>query len=209
MRNLDIRVSTGAFYSRFVHYAHTSEAFDRECLFTDEKNRTLWISQPDLLPKLLPGTILNDLIKQGQSVKRSYFDELRWTILRKLRCPPADPAYPISPKSVEFEIDDIRERPFSELDRFVRGPGGRSYAGSYRRAATKLFLAQRYALGFTVVIDLLDFCLRALSCWLGARMLASHVQIDEQLHGSSVYRTLTTATALGLCHTYGLLKGYR
>ncbi|KAJ4350067.1 uncharacterized protein N0V89_008688 [Didymosphaeria variabile] len=213
VKNLDIRVSTGAFYSRFVHYAHTSEAFDRECLFTDEKNRTLWISQPGLLPELLRKTPLKDLKQQEQLVKRSYIDELRWTVLRKLRCPPADPAYPISPKSAEFEIDDIREHAFSELDRFVRGPAGKSYAGPYRRAATKLFLAQRCALGFTEVIDLLDFCLRAIFCWLGASMLCSYVQAGDQHYASSVYDGVynlwTTATTLGSCHVYGFAKGYR
>ncbi|KAL1610074.1 hypothetical protein SLS60_001739 [Paraconiothyrium brasiliense] len=214
VKDMDICVSTGAFYSRLVHYAHTSEAFDRECLFTDEKNRTLWISQPDLLPELLRKTIPKDLKEQEQLVKRSYIDELRWTVLSKLRCPPADPAYPISPKSAEFKVDDIREHTFSELDRFVRGPAGKSYAGPYRRAVTKLFLAQRYALGFTEVIDLLDFCLRAMFCWLGAIMLCSYVQAGEQHYASSVYGGVynswwTTATALSLCHMYGLAKGYK
>lgn len=214
-KDLDLRISTGAFYSRFVHYAHTSEAFDRECLFTDERNRTLWISQPGLLPGLLPSrTTLKDLQEQEQLMKRSSLDELRWTFLRKLRCPPADPAYPISPKSTEFEVDDIRDHTFSELDRFVRGPMGRSYAGSYRREVTKLFLAQRYALGFTEVIDLLDFCLRVSFCWLGAKMLVTYIQDQEQLNdpgGHGVYSISwwATAAALGLCHTYGMLKGYR
>ncbi|KAF2439542.1 DUF1365-domain-containing protein [Karstenula rhodostoma CBS 690.94] len=215
VKYLDIRVLTGAFYSRFVHYSHTSEAFDRECLFTDEKNRTLWISQPDLLPELLPRRRLEDLKEQEQLIDGGYLGELRWTLLRKLRCPPADPAYPISPKSAQFDIDDIREHSFSELDRFVRGPARRHYAGRYRRAVTKLFLAQRYALGFTGVIDLLDLCLRAISCWLGARMLVSYIQAGGQHHSSSlygihgVYTWWITAAALGLCHMYGLLKGYR
>lgn len=215
VKQLEIHVQTGAFYSRFVHYSHTSEAFDRESLFTDEKNRTLWISQPDLLPELLHKRTLADLEEQEGFVERSYLTELRWTLLRKLRCPPADPAYPITPKSAEFNMDDIREHSFSEVDRFVRGPAGMHYAGQYRRAATKLFLAQRYALGFTEVIDLLDFCLRAILCWLGASMLVSCLQASGQHHGSSVYTVrgiqdwLTQAVALGSCHVYGLAKGYR
>ncbi|KAF9728806.1 hypothetical protein PMIN06_005993 [Paraphaeosphaeria minitans] len=214
VKSLDIRVLTGAFYSRFVHYSHTSEAFDRECLFTDEKNRTLWISQPGLLPELLPKR-LEDLKEQEGFVERSFLDELRWTLLRKLRCPPADPAYPISPRSAQFDLDDIREHNFSELDRYVRGTPGMHYAGHYRRTVTKLFLAQRYALGFTEVIDLLDFCLRAMLCWFGASMLVPYTQAGGQHRGSSlhdsydVYNWWTTATALGLCHIYGLSKGYR
>jgi hypothetical protein len=215
LKYLDMRVLAGAFYSRFVHYAHTSEAFDRECLFTDEKNRTLWISQPDLLPELLPKSMMKDLKEREGFVERGYLDELRWTLLRKLRCPPADPAYPISPKSAAFEIDDIRVHEFSELDRFVRGHVGMFYVGSYRRVVTKLFLAQRYALGFTEVIDLLDFCLRAIFSWFGASALMSYMQVRGQHHDSSVYdfygiyNWCTTATVLGLCHMYGLSKGYR
>ncbi|OAG11695.1 uncharacterized protein CC84DRAFT_1107391 [Paraphaeosphaeria sporulosa] len=215
VKSLDIRVLTGAFYSRFVHYSHTSEAFDRECLFTDEKNRTLWISQPELLQELLPKKLLEDPKEQQGFVERAYLSELRWTLLRKLRCPPADPAYPISPKSAQFDLDDIREHTFSELDRFVRGSTGLHYAGHYRRAVTKLFLAQRYALGFTEVIDVLDLCSRTMLCWLGARMLVSYNQAGGNHHSSSlydmygVYNWWTTGTALGLCHIYGLSKGYR
>jgi hypothetical protein len=215
LKSLNIRVMAGTFYSRFVHYAHTSEAFDRECLFTDEKNRTLWISQPDLLPELLSKSMVKSLKEREELVERGYFDELRWTLLRKLRCPPADPAYPISPKSAAVEVDDIRAHPFSELDRFVRGHAGMFYVGSYRREVTKLFLAQRYALGFTEVIDLLDICLRAMFCWFGASALMSYIQVGGQHHDSSmydfhgIYNWGTTATALGLCHMYGLSKGYR
>ncbi|KAE9993937.1 hypothetical protein EG327_002271 [Venturia inaequalis] len=53
MRSLEIRILSPAFFSRFVHYAHTSEAFDREGMFTDEKNRTILVSNPELLTLLL------------------------------------------------------------------------------------------------------------------------------------------------------------
>ena len=194
-----------------MHYAHTWEALDRECLITDEKNRTLWISQPALLPLLLPDSTLDQLKQDEQLWPRNSIDELRWTILKKLRCPPAESAYPISPKAVEFEIDDIREHSFSELDRFVRSPsGGLRYAGSYRRAVTKIFLAQRYALGFVEIIDLFDLSLRVTLCWLGTNMMNSFSQAQGHSHNITFSYSLCLKSILfGLCHIYGLLKGYK
>ena len=52
-RTLTIKVISPAFYSRFVHYSHAQEAFDREALATDEKNRTVLVEPPHLLPILL------------------------------------------------------------------------------------------------------------------------------------------------------------
>ena len=49
-RTITIQILSPAFYSRFVHYAHAKEAFDREYLATEEKNRTLVIKNPSLLP---------------------------------------------------------------------------------------------------------------------------------------------------------------
>lgn len=210
VKNLELRVSSGAFYSRFVHYVHTREALDRECLFTDEKNRTLWISQPTLLPLLLPETMVAKLKTDEHVSKRSYLEELRWTFLQKLRCPPPEPAYPISPKSLEFDLDDIREHSFSEMDRFVRAPTGVLYAGYYRRTVTKLFLAQRYALGFTEMIDFMDLCLRLAVNWFGAWMVVRHAQGSRDSHDTTAYLTwLTVSASLCLCHVYGLSKGYK
>lgn len=209
VKHLDFRVLTGVFYSRIVHYAHTWEALDRESLFTDEKNRTFWISQPALLPLLLPDSTLQQLKADEALQERGYLDELRWALLRKLRCPPAEPAYPISPESVSSEADDIREHSFSELDRFVRAPPGRPFSGTYRRTVTKLFLAQRYALGFSEIIDLFDLCLRLAFCWLGARLLEQAAHKYNRLHGAPTLSLLSQSILVGLCHVYGLSKGYR
>lgn len=222
---LEIRVTTPVFYSRFVHYAHTSEAFDRECLFTDEKNRTLWISQPEVLPKLLPRSRSVHVKDGSLPVKRSYLDELRWNLLRKLRCPPPEPAYSVTPKSAEFDIGDIRMLPFSDLDNFVRSRAGSAYAGAYRRLATKIFLAQRFALGLVEIIDFLDFILRLMLCWIGSRKLLLWAQEVEDRSGGDFRMGLQqgklpftslewwwmsgTIVYLSACHMYGLLKGYK
>ncbi|KAF2683104.1 DUF1365-domain-containing protein [Lentithecium fluviatile CBS 122367] len=218
VNNLDIRITTPAFYSRFVHYAHTSEAFDRECLFTDGKNRTLWISQPELLPLLLPKSGSGDTHTNtsNEKAERGHLDELRWTILRKLRCPPAEPAYVVTPKSDTFDIGDIRTMQYSELDHFMRGPGGRAFARDYRRMVTNIFLAQRFALGFMEVIDLLDFGVRAVLCWVGAKKVSlwegsfEHTGKKSQWRGNGAVEWCWMsgmAVYISSCHLYGLLKG--
>ncbi|KAF2110830.1 hypothetical protein BDV96DRAFT_500493 [Lophiotrema nucula] len=228
-KRLEIRVLTPAFYSRFVHYRHTSEAFDRESLFTDEKNRTLWISNPELLPKLLPKpgvTISGDEKWPG---KRSFLDEVRWSWLRKLRCEPASPAYPISPKlPPEVEVNDIRSVRFSDLDTYVRERCGSVSAADYRRIVTKIFLS-RYTFRFAEVVSAVDLLLRYVMSYLGTEMLsewarqATHYGVGRYLErpapGTCVAHLRGASTewyylvGLGFwmfaCHFYGMLKGYR
>ncbi|KAE8844435.1 hypothetical protein PTNB85_02700 [Pyrenophora teres f. teres] len=233
MKNIEIRVLTPGFYSRLVHYTYTSEAVDRECIFTDERNRTLWICRPQLLPLLLSQRSSIQINKNDvRAVKRSYLDELRWSLLKKLRCAPADPAYSVTPKIANATVNDIRHRSYSELDKFVRSFEGRSYAGEYRRTATKLFLAQRFCFGFSEVVGLVDFILRVSLCFLAALQLRNWSELGERTGLGNCLKLLLTernlsaclgalessnwnwwwmaksAASMYACHAYGLLKGY-
>lgn len=161
-RTLTIKVLSPAFYSRFVHYSYAQEAFDREALATDEKNRTVIVEPPHLLPILL------DAIKQAISTPQpspstttNPLTSLRWALLRHLRCPPAAPAYPSTIPDPSTTTTDIRTFPRSELDAFARHSASRE-SEAYRRTCTKLFLAQRFTLGFPVLVTVLDVLFRAL-----------------------------------------------
>ncbi|KAL5121578.1 hypothetical protein ACEQ8H_000650 [Pleosporales sp. CAS-2024a] len=229
---LEIRVLTPAFYSRFIHYAHTSEAFDRECIFTDEKNRTVWVSRPELIPQLLNSTI--PIEEFSPRLPRSQLGELRWAILRRLRCAPATPAYPVSvPTQTEFTAtEDIRSLPFSDLDRYMRIVFNRHKAERYRRIVTSYFLAERFAFGFTELVGLMDLVVRVLLCWLGAYHLtalsaqdpetgifgcSTSMLKDETVYGcfqgvkaayGEWWWLIGTMVATSACHGYGLIKGY-
>jgi hypothetical protein len=231
--DLELRVLTPAFYSRFVHYAHSSEAFDRECIFTEDKNRTLWISRPQLLPLLLDKPDLLEIDGRVQ-VTRDTLDELRWTFMKKLRCAPYPPAYAVStPSLAELMVQDVRSLPFSELDQCVRSLRGRARAGEYRRSVTKLFLAQRFGFGYGQVVGLLDLIARVLLSCLGVMQLTVwRVRIEQAGTGgcttkmlrdgnlalcfSNVRETcggewqwlLVTMMSMSACNIYGLLKGY-
>ena len=209
VKEIEIRVLTPAFYSRFVHYAYTSEAFDRECIFTDEKNRTCWVSRPELLAQLLSQSRSEPSrsIVQGS---RGFLHGLKWSLLKRLRCAPAEPAYNATPKCSEFRLEDIRATRFSELDDFVVNQQGYTYAGEYRRVVTKLFLAQRFCLSFPQVISLVDWVLRALLCYQAARqLLGSSVFTRSALLEQEWWPLSRGLAALTASHAYGLLKGYR
>jgi hypothetical protein len=199
VKELEIRVLTPAFYSRFVHYAYTSEALDRECIFTDEKNRTCWVSRPELLAQLLMQAAP---IASQSNVRRGHLNEAKWWLLRKLRCAPAEPAYNATPKSSAFCLEDIRAAKHSEIEAFVRSQRP-EYAGEFRRIVTKLFLAQRFCFGFFQVITLLDWVIKTILCYSAAVQMSSPDVFVQDWWPLS--RTITAATA---CHAYALLKGY-
>lgn len=208
VKEIEIRVLTPSFYSRFVHYAYTSEAFDRECIFTDEKNRTCWISRPELLGQLL-SQAKSESSKDTLSRSRGYLNSLRWSLLKKLRCAPAAPAYNATPKCSEFRIDDIRAARFSELDAFVRNQQEYTYAGEYRRIVTKLYLAQRCCWGFPQVISLIDWVLRVLLCYQAAMQFSGSAPFTKSaLPDQDWWSLLGGIAAHAACHAYGLLKGY-
>jgi hypothetical protein len=229
-RELEIRVLTPAFYSRFMHYAYTSEAFDRECIFTDEKNRTLWISRPQLLPLLINKPSHSD---SRLATETSYLSELRWRLLRTLRCAPASSSYESStPSNAETRTQDVRSLPYSEFDQYARTLSDRVWAGKYRRTATKLFLAQRFSLGFPEVIGILDLLFKILLCCIGAFQMATWRTMSQKAsfdqastkivaNGTSSMPSkdvreaygewwwlIGSAVSVSACHVYGMLKGY-
>ena len=232
-RTLTVKILSPAFYSRFVHYSHAKEAFDREALATDEKNRTLLIEPPHLLPILLDAmkqaTTNNDPSTTPNSsstpplpsriLPNNPLTSLRWTLLRKLRCPPAAPAYPPA-ADPSMNITDIRTHPLSELDLFTRNNTISTNTNTvalnsshYRRTLTKLFLAQRFTLGLPVLITALDLLLRG-SVLLAAIIYSGQSDAFDVLRprahdrgGEDVFAVgILLALANGV-HLWSLVKG--
>ncbi|KAF2087683.1 hypothetical protein K490DRAFT_73610 [Saccharata proteae CBS 121410] len=168
---LSIKIMGPAFYSRFVHYSHTWEAFNNECLCTDPKNATISFSNPSLL-NLLPfdHDRKDRTLKYQDNTHPSSYPtprRWRWTILKKLRCHPAAPSYltksatdrGVDSNAAASAVEDIRSKPFAPLDGFVQR-NCQDEEWLYRRCAAQLFLAQRLAGGFTELIALVDIGLR-------------------------------------------------
>jgi hypothetical protein len=199
---LEVKVLTPAFFSRFVHYAHTSEAFDRECIFTDEKNRTIWISKPALLPKLFSagaGASQQPPVQYGNMSRK-------WKLVQRLRCAPAMPSYP--DPSQMGEPQDIRAMSLSPLDTFVQRQCDN--AGLYRGLCIRLFLAQRFAFGYPEILDAVDLILRANLIWFGVSAIVLTL-LPTGLEESGSLRNTWSASLSGLArqslvHLWASLK---
>ncbi|KAG8625281.1 hypothetical protein KVT40_007032 [Elsinoe batatas] len=158
VRSLVINVTGPAFYSRMVHYPHLTEAFNREGFCTDEKNRTVLLSKPDVLDMLLAEDSKRPGIKRFNRVEK-----WQWNVLKYTRCPPFAVSYEEkqTAKSVPgMSIEDIGPPRLSQLDHFVMQRITADEAAEYRTLVTKTFLAQRYALGITPLVSLADYILR-------------------------------------------------
>lgn len=211
-RTLTLKVLSPAFYSRFVHYAHAKEAFDRESLTSRDENRTLQIEDATLLPALLEAMARRD---HHELRKQSLLSQVRWSWLRRLRCPPVAASYKNDEKSDYcYNASDIRAFGFSELDSFVK-----QYATNketYRRIASELFLAQRSAFGIPELISFYDACLIVMlwtvaiySCrWSTALDPLRIAEVGPRTYGSGdVWAMGVTIVLANAAHMWSFLKG--
>lgn len=210
---LTLKILSPAFYSRFVHYAHAKEALDRECLFTDEKNRTLTIDGTQALPDLFHAMAHTSRIATTTPNDMSAVERLRWTfLLRRLRCPPAVASYPERPRRAseqqqqQYKVHDIRSFHFSEMDHYVQHTHHRE---TYRRILVRLFLAERFAMGIPLLISLGDGILRVLllliTMWYCDTAPVWDVLRARPLHRSDVWTSSVVMLLANSVHIWSLL----
>ncbi|KAF2456852.1 hypothetical protein BDY21DRAFT_322257 [Lineolata rhizophorae] len=155
---LRIRIVTPAFYSRCVHYPSLSSAFEKESHPTVPNNRTVWISDLELLAKLLEN---EQNIARGYRHAHSVIERMRWSIFSALRCSVPAPSYPEAEATpAKQQAKGPSRREFSTLDLYVQGQCPNAEA--YRLAVAELFLAERYAFGFQGILTVFDLGCRAL-----------------------------------------------
>lgn len=156
-QELVIKVLTPAFYSRFVGYAHDLEAFF--CELRDSS--TIWISKPELLPKLALKKPLPILQASG------FMDFVTFRAIQVLRRRPERIERPLTSSQVTDDnkglasSGDIRGFRISTMDAFVLSSGDTRLKDSYGKAVLKLFLADRMTFGIIALFDSLVFTLRA------------------------------------------------
>jgi DUF1365 family protein len=181
-KELTLRVMTPAFYTRFAHYAHTTEAFDRESLHATPQNQTLVIEHAEHLPILLGSSA------PSFGPGNSGLDKLRWNLLQRLRSPPPASAYPDTHTELHdlASVSDIRRLPLSPLDKFILSDfiNDEKYATMasmqlskhdsttfppsssiqlrdvYRSTVMKIFIADTYLFGFDGLIGVGDLMVR-------------------------------------------------
>jgi Protein of unknown function (DUF1365) len=156
---LEFKVLTPAFYARFVHYAHDFEAMF--CEFTD--NSTIWISKPDLLPKLVFKKPLPPL-KAGTIQDFVYFKAIQ-----KLRRRPERIVQALTSSATPTPPErgvDIRELRISSMDGFVLSQKDSKLRRTYMSDVLRLFMSERLSLGSGTLLGLEHLVLRTGMAWV-------------------------------------------
>ncbi|EME83343.1 uncharacterized protein MYCFIDRAFT_153940 [Pseudocercospora fijiensis CIRAD86] len=208
---MTLKVLSPAFYSRFIHYAHAAEAFDRECLGTDDKNRTIVIDGAQGLPTLLDCMKHTDRHKAKSTRRKGVLHDLRWNILRRLRCPPAVASYPTdeSRLDVEYSTHDSRSFKFSECDRFIQT--AHKDSSLYWKTVVKLFIAERITFGIPLLVAVFDWTVR-ITMILSAMIYCDNFPVWDILRARPFHKSdiPTSSIALVLAnsvHIWSSLKG--
>ncbi|KAH8670938.1 hypothetical protein BX600DRAFT_495739 [Xylariales sp. PMI_506] len=158
---MELKVLTPVFYSRFVYYAHDFEAMFSEL----QDNCTICVSRPDLLPKLV-------LKKPAPALHTSsYLEFSKFKLIQKLRKRPQRIERPLTSSQSPtgppgtYTKTDIRDFRLSSMDGYVLAEEDAETKTSYSSTVLKLFLADKLALGSVEVLWLEHFILRAILAW--------------------------------------------
>jgi hypothetical protein len=174
VEELEFKVVTPAFYPRFVHYAHDLEAIF--CELTD--NCTIWVSRPDLLPKLFLKKPLPPL-KTTNVMDFVYFKTVQRLRRRpeRIERPLTSAATPTTAQQQQSRAraQDIREFRISSMDGFVLAHGNGQLRREYRSVVSRIFLAERLSLGSLSLLAVEHFMLRACVAWILSFSLGSWI----------------------------------
>ncbi|KAK6951433.1 hypothetical protein Daesc_007968 [Daldinia eschscholtzii] len=146
--NLEFKVLTPAFYSRFVYYAHDFEAIFCEL----SESNTIWVSNPKLLPRLF-------VKKQPPAPFQtaSYLDYGCFMAIKELRRRPERIERPLTSSQAGPTTQpqkDIRGFRLSSMDGYVLSQEDDKSRRIYRNSVLALFLADRIALGSVDILQL-------------------------------------------------------
>ena len=204
---LQVHVTSPSFYTRFMHYSHALEAFEREGFAADVLDRTVVISNAHNLPKLFPR-----LSKGEQETPNfadlSFLDRVRWDLLANLRRPPPNQTRRLEDSAQGAQDpEDIRALPLSPVDRFMICETTGSVI--YRRTLTQQFLATRFALGSSILVDLTDLILRAVAIYLGLWLFLDYVvpTAETRINNTRIIKLLLGGLQMQAVHAWSFTKG--
>lgn len=161
VEEMEFKILTPAFYTRFVFYAH-----DLEALFSElQESCTIWVSRPDLLPKLL-------FRKPAPALEaRSPWDYVFFEAIRHLRRRPEKITRPLTSSQAPIQpsttttVVDIREFRISSMDSFILRQENAKMRRQYRGLVLKLFIADRLAYGSLLLVDVVLVLLQTWLAW--------------------------------------------
>lgn len=154
---LEFRVLTPAFYTRFVHYAHDFEAIFAEL----RESSTISISNPELLPDLLLKRP-PPAVSTGSLADYLYFRAIRW--LRR-RPPPSRPRGAPESQGATRAVD-IRELRLSSMDGYVLAEAAAEVRAGYRAVVARVLLASLLGAASPEALWAGEAMVRAAAVWL-------------------------------------------
>ncbi|KAK0614256.1 hypothetical protein B0T14DRAFT_436794 [Immersiella caudata] len=158
VEEMEFKVLTPVFYSRFVYYAH-----DVEALFCElQESCTIWISRPDLLPNFA-------LKKPAPTLTSSnYLEFAYFKLIQRLRVRPERIERPLTSSAAptaKTAPADIRGFRISPMDGYVLSQESSSVKRVYRNCVLRLFLADRIAFGIVPLLSLESLLLQTMFAW--------------------------------------------
>ena len=159
VEELEFKVLTPVFYTRFVHYAH-----DLEALFCEsQESNTIWLSRPELLPALVSKKAAAPLALPH------YWDFAAFKLIQMLRARPERIERPLTSSAAPAAapaVEDIRGFRISPMDGFVLRDEDPQTRKTYRNNVLKVFLADRLAWGSVALLGLQRFALQMGAAWV-------------------------------------------
>lgn len=160
VEEMEFKVLTPVFYTRFVFYAH-----DLEALFSElRESCTIWVSRPDLLPKILfkrPAPTLE---------ARNPVDFVYYEAIRYLRRRPDVIVRPLTSSQILQQDSpttavDIRDFRISSMDAFMLQQEDADMRKRYSSLVLRIFVAHRVAFGNLLLVDAALIVLRTWLAW--------------------------------------------
>lgn len=158
---MEFKVLTPVFYTRFVFYAH-----DLEALFSElRESCTIWVSRPDQLPRLLfkkpaPALAARDLLDFAYYEAIRHLRQRPDTIVR-----PLTSSQPVQQQSPPTTAVDIRDFRISSMDAYMLRQEDADMRKRYSSLVLRLFVAQRLAFGNLLLVDAALIVLRTWLAW--------------------------------------------
>ncbi|KAM0254045.1 hypothetical protein ACHAP5_000031 [Fusarium lateritium] len=158
---IEVKILSPVFYSRFVHYAHDSEALFCELA----ESCTFWTDKPELLIKVF--------LKKGSAPLHAsnLIDYTCFQLIKSLRRRPNKIEKPSMAASLSPQGIDIRGFRMSSMDAFVLAQEDVGLKKAYRTAVVRLFVADHITLGSMGLLGMMEFVGRVGISWAVASLM--------------------------------------
>jgi hypothetical protein len=165
---IKLKVLTPLFYSRFVYYAHDSEAIFCEMA----ESCTIWTDKPEQLTKVF--------LKKGSPPIHAYnlLDYMHFQLIKNLRRRPDKVERPLTSTnghSSSVKGIDIREFRMSSMDAFVLEQVDTELKNAYLRSVVRLFVADRIAMRSVGLLGMMEFIGRVGASWVLALLITQAI----------------------------------